>query len=151
MRTEHSGPHGSTVWQKRYFDGLGRVWKVEKKGKRSANDEAALAEAPEDIVSEWSRDKRGNVYEIKGPYYAKKTPGPVVSRRYDARDRVIEISWSPAIKKKVHYRLGGVTLKSLRVAHTDEMGHEQVTYFDMRGRERSHYNKPNGTDWHFQR
>lgn len=129
--TEVTGPSpNGNLWEKTYFDGLGRTKKITRRG--PGGDDIIAAEhvynargkLKESLKPRYSSDLTTVWYS---PHYYPFDPvSPRTFYDYDNRDRPIKVTLPDLNTQTTTY--------GLRIANvTDELGHTQVTQFNIRG------------------
>ncbi|MEO7733224.1 MAG: toxin TcdB middle/N-terminal domain-containing protein, partial [Kofleriaceae bacterium] len=111
------GPQGD-VWARTYFDGRGRTTRLTRRGPDADNDV---------IAAEYTYNARGHVASRGRPRYALDASAPREDVSYDNRDRVIRVALPGGGAKTTSYGLRTAVVN-------DELGHQQVTQVDVRGR-----------------
>jgi RHS repeat-associated protein len=117
VQTETPGPAGAgNLWTRTWMDGLGRTWRVERRG----------PSAGQDIREDVTFNERGEHAYRSAPYYANESPA-WTTLAYDALDRVVRVTHPDGQGQARAYNLHQVTT-------TDELGHQQVDVLDVFGR-----------------
>ena len=132
LRPGATGPSANgVIWERTYFDGLGRTTKVIRRGPRSNG----LPAGSKDIVAaQYTYTARGSIATSTRPHYAID-PAYTYSYGYDLRDRQTSAvlpsanvggQYQPGDSKTTSYEL-------LQSRTVDNMGHGEVTKVNDRG------------------
>jgi RHS repeat-associated protein len=116
-----NGPGASgtgVLYKVEYLDGLGRVYKTLQKGPGLSST---------NIITDTTYNARGQVATQTMPHYASETTPPVVTKEYDAANRVTKVIAPNGSTQQAIYGPWSVT-------KIDELGHEVEEYVDYANR-----------------
>ncbi len=143
VQVDQPSADGSLAFVRRYYDGLGRVWRVAKRGPVSDYTCAAPQSC---IFQDTVYNARGMVARQSQPYYSGEAP-VWEATTYDAFDRVVKVTHPDGAVLSKSYGVGTTT-------QTDELGHSIIETFDVYGHKIKQLETPlNGsgstTTYHF--
>jgi YD repeat-containing protein len=131
----------ATMWQQRFFDGLGRVWRAASIGPGCALSTSGC-DGRDSIVSYTRFDLRGNAYQVSAPLYVSTQGNSFTNGVRDTWVPMETIQWTTS----THDALGRVTqvqhpdASTIRTSYaarsvsvTDELGHVRTDHTDAHG------------------